>query len=62
MSAFFGTKYAGFIIGAYGATFVVLLAMMLWVWFTARSRRAQLARLEADGLRRASAKTSNKGA
>ena len=49
MSALLGTKYAGFIAGAYGITFAVLLGMVLWVVLIARNRRAELARLEAEG-------------
>ncbi len=56
MSALLGTKYAGFIAGAYGITFAVLLAMVLWVILTARNRRKALAKLEAEGVRRVSKK------
>lgn len=56
MSELFSGKYAGFIFSAYGATFLILAAMVAWVWLTLRSRRAELAKLEADGLRRAGSK------
>lgn len=55
-------KYAGFIFSAYGVTFAVLLLMILWVIVAGRKRQKTLAVLQADGLRRASAKTSDKGA
>ena len=57
MSALLGTKYAGFILGAYGITFAVLIGMVLWVVLTTRNRRADLAKLEADGVRRASSQS-----
>ncbi len=59
MSTLLGTKYAGFILGAYGVTFAVLLGMILWVMLIARKRRAQLTKLEAEGVRRASARSDH---
>lgn len=56
MSALFGTQYFGFIAGAYGATVVVLMALIIWVLATYRSRKATLAEMEAAGLRRAAAR------
>ncbi|MFD0916591.1 heme exporter protein CcmD [Pseudahrensia aquimaris] len=56
MSAVLSWKYAGFIFSAYGITFAVLLAMIGWVVLTSRARKASLAKLEADGLRRAAAR------
>ncbi|MGI9354916.1 MAG: heme exporter protein CcmD [Rhizobiaceae bacterium] len=53
MSALFGTKYFGFIAGAYGVTAIVLVALIVWVLLTQRSRRAELTSLEQSGLRRA---------
>ena len=52
MTALFGTKYFGFIAGAYGVTAFVLFALVVWVLLTQRSRRAELAALERAGLRR----------
>jgi len=52
MSALFGTKYFGFIAGAYGVTTVVLVALIVWILLTQRSRRAELGSLEESGLRR----------
>lgn len=46
MSEMLYGKHAGFILGAYGATFVVLVALILWVVVTARQRRRQLDRFE----------------
>ena len=56
MSAILSWKYAGFILSAYGVTFAVLFAMVAWVVITGRMRRMELAKLEAEGLRRASAR------
>ncbi len=53
MTALFGTKYFGFIAGAYGITGVVLVALIVWVLITQRRRRVALAALEQSGLRRA---------
>lgn len=53
MSALFGTKYFGFIAGAYGVTAIVLIALIAWVLLTQRRRQAELASLEESGLRRA---------
>lgn len=58
MSAMFGTKYFGFIASAYGATFVVLAGMVLWVLWTQAKRKRDLAVMEKLGLRRG---TSNNG-
>lgn len=53
MSVFFGTKYFGFIAGAYGVTAFVLLALIVWVLVKQRQRRSELAALETSGIRRA---------
>ncbi len=40
---------------SYGVTVVVVAALILWVVFDQRGRRAELAELEARGIRRRSA-------
>lgn len=57
MSELLSGKYTGFISSAYAATFLILAIMIAWVWLVSRSRKAELAKLEADGLRRAGSKT-----
>ena len=54
MSELFGTKYFGFILSAYGITFVVLALMIIWVLATYSRRKRDLARMEEAGLKRAS--------
>ncbi len=54
MTGLFGTKYAGYIAAAYGITFAILLAMAVAVVVTYGKRRKQMARLEEQGLKRAS--------
>lgn len=53
MEALFGAKYAGFILAAWGVSALAVLALIAWVWLGHRARRAELARLEKAGLRRA---------
>jgi len=54
MTELFAAKYSGFIFSAYFITVVTIAVLVLWVVLTARSRRSQLEKLEADGMRRAS--------
>ena len=54
IEALFGTKYFGFIAGAYGVVTLSLVLLVLSIWLTSRRRPAQLAKLEEAGLRRAS--------
>ena len=54
MTDLFGTQYAGFILAAYSITFVVILAMILWVTLIHKSRKKALAALEKAGFKRAS--------
>lgn len=54
MSELFGNEYFGFIAGAYGIVAVSLIALLVWVIFTQKSREQQLALLEKQGLKRAS--------
>ncbi|EFL89644.1 heme exporter protein CcmD [Ahrensia sp. R2A130] len=54
IEALFGAKYFGFIAGAYGVVILALVLLTMSIWLTSRRRRAQLAKLEEAGLRRAS--------
>lgn len=54
IEALFGTKYLGFIAGAYGIVTLSILLLTVSIWLTARRRREQLQKLEEAGLRRAS--------
>lgn len=56
MTALFGTRYFEFIASSYAITAVVLMAMVVWVLLTQRSRRRKIAALEEAGMRRASRK------
>ena len=48
--------HAAFILGAYGATIAVLAALIVWIYADARSQSRLLEELEAQGVRRRSAK------
>lgn len=48
--------HAAFIFAAYGAAAVALLALVLWVWVDYRTQRRALDALEAQGVRRRSAR------
>ncbi|MEM1038203.1 MAG: heme exporter protein CcmD [Pseudomonadota bacterium] len=54
MTDLFGERYFAFIASSYAVTSLVLMAMVVWVLVTYRSRQANLAKLEAAGVRRAS--------
>jgi heme exporter protein D len=53
----FGT-HAGFILAAYGIAILVVVVLFVWIVVDGRSQRRQLAELEARGVRRRSAATS----
>jgi heme exporter protein D len=48
--------HATFIVAAYGAAVLALLALVLWVWFDFRAQNRALKALEAQGVRRRSAR------
>lgn len=48
-------SHLAFVSIAYGATGLTLAALILWVLLDQRARRAELAELEAQGVRRRSA-------
>ncbi|HEX5779162.1 MAG TPA: heme exporter protein CcmD [Xanthobacteraceae bacterium] len=50
--------HATFILAAYGAAALALLSLMLWVWFDYRAQRRALDALEAQGIRRRSARVA----
>jgi len=49
-------NHASFILAAYGATVVIVIALALWIVLDGRAQRRRLAALEARGIRRRSAK------
>ena len=51
-----GAEQWQFVIAAYGAVAIVLTALIGWTVFDGRRRRAELADLEARGVRRRSAR------
>ncbi len=55
-------SHLAFVSIAYGATALTLLALILWVLLDQRARRADLAELEARGVRRRSAAREAKNA
>ncbi|MEX0590600.1 MAG: heme exporter protein CcmD [Xanthobacteraceae bacterium] len=50
--------HAGFILAAYGAAFIVLGALVLWVLLDHRAQRQAIAALEAQGITRRSARAA----
>ena len=54
----FGT-HAGFILAAYGLAILVIAVLFVWIVVDGRSQRRQLADLEARGVRRRSAPSSD---
>jgi heme exporter protein D len=48
-------SHAFYILTSYGVTGLVCLALIAWVFLDGRSRRRELAELEASGIRRRSA-------
>ncbi|MEO1397984.1 MAG: heme exporter protein CcmD [Pseudomonadota bacterium] len=61
LTELFGERYFGFIASSYAVTAIVLIALIVWVVLTHRSRRATLGRLEAAGIRRASQDSTKAG-
>jgi heme exporter protein D len=54
-------QYFGFIFASYAITALVLGALIAWVILDHRGRRAELAALEAQGVRRRSDRVSKSG-
>lgn len=54
MTALFGTQYFGFIASAFGITFLVMSALIVWVFVTYRNHTNTLNRLEQAGFKRSS--------
>ena len=52
------TAHMGFIVAAYGAGIVVIVALIAWVMFDYRLQRRILAELETTGVSRRSARDS----
>jgi heme exporter protein D len=52
------TAHMGFIVAAYGAGFVVIVALIAWVMLDYRLQRRTLAELETKGVARRSARES----
>ncbi|WP_137129349.1 heme exporter protein CcmD [Rhizobium sp. FY34] len=50
-------SHAFYIFTSYGVTALVCLMLIAWVFLDGRSRRRELAELEASGIRRRSAST-----
>lgn len=53
--------YFGFIASAYGISALALIGLAAWVFLDARARRAEIAALEASGLRRRSSRGPSNG-
>ena len=53
IEALLGTKFAGYIAGAWGVSALGLLTLAVWVGVTHAARRRDMARLERAGQRRA---------
>lgn len=51
-------NHVGFVLASYGITFVVLAITVGWILIDQRLQKRELQRLEAQGLRRRSAKSS----
>ena len=50
--------HATFIVAAYSAAALALLSLVLWVWIDYRTQRRALDALEAQGVRRRSARVA----
>ncbi|HEX5779136.1 MAG TPA: heme exporter protein CcmD [Xanthobacteraceae bacterium] len=50
--------HAIFIVAAYGAAVLALLSLVAWVWLDYRAQRRALDALEAQGIRRRSARVA----
>ncbi|SER21776.1 heme exporter protein CcmD [Faunimonas pinastri] len=46
--------HLGYILAAYGAAFIVIVGLILWVWLDLAAQKRKLARLDRDGTRRRS--------
>ena len=55
-------KYIDYIASAYGITFFVLIGLVVWSVVQFKTYKAQLAKLEAQGIRRRSSKKMKKDA
>ena len=53
LSAHLG-PHAAFIVGAYSAAAIVIVALIAWVWLDYRAQKRSLAELEARGVTRRS--------
>ncbi|MDM9624283.1 heme exporter protein CcmD [Rhizobium sp. S152] len=52
-------SYAFYVYGSYLFAGAITIGVTLWTWLDGRARRRELAALEASGIRRRSARTSN---
>jgi heme exporter protein D len=48
------TDHAGFVFASYAVSVIVIGALMLWIMLGQRARKAELAALEASGVKRRS--------
>lgn len=48
-------NHVTYVAASYGAAFLTIAGLILWVWLDGRARRRELAVLEAAGIRRRSA-------
>ncbi len=53
-------SYAFYVYGSYGFAAIVTIAVTLWTWADGRTRRKELAALEAAGIRRRSARPKDR--
>jgi heme exporter protein D len=51
-------QYAGFIVSAYAAAFIVLALLVLWVWLDHRAQSRALVELEGKGVTRRSVRVA----
>ena len=52
VEALFGAQYGGFIASSYAISAAVLIALVVWVWLTHRSRSRALKALDDAGFGR----------
>ena len=52
-------SHAFYVNASYIAAVAIVLGLVLWVWLDHRSRRSELERLEAAGIRRRSARAED---
>ncbi|MBV2142263.1 heme exporter protein CcmD [Falsochrobactrum sp. TDYN1] len=55
-------NHLGFVIASYGLTVIVLAIMIGWILLDQRIQKSEMKRLEAQGVRRRSARPSRKTA